>query len=348
MSHQKKALEANLSDIFSKLEDQGTHVGRRLLKMISESKTVTAPPFPRQIQIETSNICNHKCEFCAYTLMRRPKGYMDKALFDRLVKEAFDCGAREIGLFAGAEPLTCKWLDKFIESCRDIGYEYIYISTNGVLADGLTLKNLLDAGLNSIKFSVNGGNRETYKIVHGKDDFDKVIENIKHIAEYKKNTSCNVYLGVSFVGMDHSRESFGSLKSILDGVVDEIIYYEASNQSGQMPGFPNPPYRECHLPFNKVHISREGFLKACCNDYENLLAVEDLNLYSMKDAWLSDRFKELRLRHIENKLEGTVCGNCIRASAVPPKPLNPDLISHSVFWQSTLIQEIKNISLKSE
>lgn len=332
MSDKRRALEANLTDIFSKSDSQGSHVGRRLLRMIDDSRRVSAPPFPRQIQVETSNICNHKCEFCAYTLMQRTKGHMDHSLFERVVEEAFSCGAREIGLFAGAEPLTCKWLDQYVARCRDIGYEYIYISTNGALGGVDVLKRLLDAGLHSIKFSVNGGDRKSYKLVHGRDDFEKVLDNIKFVSDYRKFVPQDVYLGVSFVAMEHTKSSFGNLKQLLEELVDEIIYYEASNQSGQMPTFPDPPYRDCHLPFNKLHISREGFLKACCNDYENLLAIEELKAGSMMDAWHSERFQDLRRRHIENDLEGTVCGNCIRASKVSPKPLNPDLVGEKVFW----------------
>jgi MoaA/NifB/PqqE/SkfB family radical SAM enzyme len=332
MNSPRHALEANLTDVFGKLDGQGSHVGERLLRMIEGSKRVEAPPFPRQIQIETSNICNHQCEFCAYTLMQRPKGHMDRPLFERLVAEAYDCGAREIGLFAGAEPLTCKWIDEYIAYCKSLGYEYIYISTNGTLGGSELLKKIFDAGLSSIKFSVNGGDRETYKMIHGRDEFDKVIENIKFISAYREKLSHEIYLGVSFVGLPHSIASFDNLKSLVGGLVDEIIYYEASNQSGQMPNLPSPPYRDCHLPFNKIHISKEGYIKACCNDYENLLAIEDLNKMSLMDGWHSDRFRDLRRRHLNNALDGSVCGNCIRASTVPPQAENPNLVSHRIFW----------------
>lgn len=332
MAENAPPVEANLTDIFSKQDAQGSHVGRRLLRMIAEAKQIERPPFPRQIQVETSNICNHGCGFCAYTLMERPKRHMDRGLFERVVAEAYECGAREIGLFAGAEPLTCKWIDEYVAYCRDIGYEYIYISTNGAIGGPPLLGRLLDAGLSSIKFSVNGGDRQTYAAVHGRDDFDKVLANIRFVSEYRQSVSQNVYLGVSFVGMPHTAHTFDKLKTLVTDLVDEIIYYEASNQSGQMPDLPDPPYRDCHLPFNKAHISLEGYLKACCNDYENLLAIEDLNGMSMMEAWHGDRFQALRRRHLDNDLDGTVCGNCIRACKSTPKPLNDELVPTETFW----------------
>lgn len=336
MPREQEPVEANLTDVFANSDDQGSHIGRRLIKMINDAQIVEDPPFPRQIQVETSNICNHACTFCAYTQMQRPKRHMDRGLFRRVVSEAYECGAREIGLFAGAEPLACKWIGEYITHCRDIGYEYIYISTNGALADEGKFKEILDAGIHSIKFSVNGGTRAVYKDVHGRDDFDRVIANIKYVNSYRAMVPQKVFLAVSFVGMPHTDHSFSNLKELLSTDVDEIIYYEASNQSGQMPELPDPPYRDCHLPFNKAHISREGYLKACCNDYDNLLAIENLNTMSMLEAWHSEKFRALRRRHMSDTLEGTVCANCIRASKVKPAPINPSLVEHGVLWEKQL------------
>lgn len=322
-------ISARLTDIFQKRDAQGSHVGTRLRRLVDTCQWSEAPPFPRQVQIETTNICNHSCSFCAYTTMRRPKRHMEKSLFRRLATEAYECGAREIGLFAGAEPLTCKWLDEYVAICRDIGYEYMYISTNGALGDESRFKKLLDAGLSSIKFSVNGGDRQTYHKVHGRDDFERVLENIRFVSAYRRTLARPVYLGVSFVATPDTAATYPKLKLLLTGLVDEFLYYEASNQSGQMEMLPPPPFENCALPFNKLHISREGYLKACCNDYENILAIEDLNQMSLAEAWHSPRFQQLRRLHIENRLDGTLCGKCIRNCLSRAEPINPDLFTSS-------------------
>jgi len=195
-----KARTANLSKIFQDQDDQGSHIGKRLNRMVRTAQHSETPPIPRQIQIETTNICNHACDFCAYPDMDRPKTVMKPELFRRLVKEAFELGAREIGLFAGAEPLTCKSLEEFISYCKDVGYEYMYISTNGALASADRFKRLLAAGLSSIKLSINAGTAESYKRAHGKDDFHKLLANVRYVSEYRKTLRQSSYLGVSFVG----------------------------------------------------------------------------------------------------------------------------------------------------
>lgn len=321
---------ASLTKIFQDRDDQGTHVGRRLNRLVQTAELTETPPIPRQLQIETSNVCNHSCNFCAYPAMERPKAFMDRALFRRVVSEAFELGAREVGLFAGAEPLTCRTLEDDVRFCRDVGYEYMYISTNGALADEDRFKRLLDAGLSSIKFSVNAGTRDSYRRVHGRDDFDKVIQNIRFVAGYRAQVPGMTYLGVSFVGMPDTTHEFAILKDLVGDCVDEMLFYEANNQSGQKVDLPPPPFTTCVLPFNKLHVSVEGYIKACCNDYDNYLAIDDLNQMSVKDAWHGERFRELRRRHLTDTLDGTLCGKCIRRSAAVVEPLNSDLLSTPV------------------
>ena len=44
---------------------------------------------------------------------------------------------------------------------------------------------MIDAGCDSIKFSINANNKKEFEEVHGYDDFDKVTENLKWIFNYR-------------------------------------------------------------------------------------------------------------------------------------------------------------------
>ena len=58
------------------------------------------------------------------------------------------------------------------------------MTTNGAMADPEKMKKVLDAGLDSIRISINAVDREMYKVLHGKDDFEIVLENIRFMREY--------------------------------------------------------------------------------------------------------------------------------------------------------------------
>ena len=66
-------------------------------------------------------------------------------------------------------------------------------------------------------------------------------------------------------------------------------------------------------------------MSACVVDYQNLLVVADLNIMSVKEAWEWKLFKELRRRHMEKKLKGLICFNCLNNVDNQAMPLNAEL-----------------------
>lgn len=285
------------------------------------------PPVPRNMLIEVASICNHSCLFCAYKKSTRAKRVINIELFRDLTRQAFDMGTREIGLYSGAEPLMCPNLADHIAYVKQLGFEYIYITTNGSICDKQRLKRIIDAGIDSLKFSINGGDRDTYKKIHGKDHFDKVMENVKFAAEYRAESGKGYNLFVSFVECSENKASFPAFRRRMEVLVDEVYHVIASNQSGQVPELPAPdmPYKTCAYPFNQLHVSVEGYLRLCCNDYQNFLAFEDLNKISLAEAWNGHAAQEIRRRHLENDLKGTLCFNCLYGVHRKCSPLNKDL-----------------------
>ena len=315
------AIKSSLSEAFGN-EDTDSYIGKRLNKFVSTAQRTEYPPFPKQIQIETTNICNHSCSFCAYNSMERIKSYMPIDKFEKLVGECYSFGAREIGLFAGAEPFTHpKFLD-LIKICKGIGFEYLYISTNGSLATFEKITAAINAGLSSIKFSINGYDKESYKRIHGFDSFDKVIDLVIKLGKWRKENEKKFFLGVSSVGYTND-DYFQPLRDIISDYVDETIYYQANNQSGQKKGLASQPFKECSLPFNKLHISVEGHLKLCCNDYENLLICDEDEKVSlsMLDRWHGSVIRMARRAHMQGDLKGSLCDNCLNNSDSEPKSL---------------------------
>ena len=323
-----KAKVTNLNNLVKDKTQDKSHIADRIISDKKKKVFQEVVSFPKVIQIETTNICNHGCSFCAYTTMERPKRHIDKGVFKRIIEECYELGSREIGLFSGAEPMTCKWLDEYIKLCKEKGYTYTYISTNGSLHKFEKYKKIVDAGIDSIKFSVNGGTKEVYKLVHGKDDFEKVIENIKAISLYRKETNKKLWLGISFVAFDKNRFTFEILKNEMKDFVDEIIMYEANNQGGQVEGLPPPEVHQedCALPFTKAHFTAEGYMRACCNDYENYLAIDKIENKKIIDIWNGEIFRNLRKKHLDDKLQGTMCGKCIRNCKDKISPINPLLV----------------------
>jgi MoaA/NifB/PqqE/SkfB family radical SAM enzyme len=184
------------------------------------------PPFPsKQMSVELSNICNHKCVFCPHSKITRDKRRIDESLLYRVLHEAYDLGMREIGLFILGEPFASNNLPLYIEKAKRIGYTYVYITTNGALATQSSLKAVFEAGLDSIKFSINAGSRKTYRVIHGADDYEKVIENAIWCQKYRQESKKKFNLLCSFVVTTETFPCAGAFKRDYSSVFDEIAFY---------------------------------------------------------------------------------------------------------------------------
>lgn len=293
------------------------------------------PPLPKNMLVEITNGCNHACVFCANTYMQRKIGRIDPDFMDRLMSQAAAGGTEEIGFYTTGEPLVHKQLEQFVARASELGFRYKYISTNGALASPKRMRTLIDAGLNSIKFSVNAGTRDSYAKVHGKDDWDTVMANIRAVSEYRDQSGADLTLAVSFIMTRQVEHEQDALRAAVGDLVDEIYMVPCGNQTGNMMSVTsllapdNPDGRTdggtCPLPFMRLHVSVEGYLTLCCTDYQNYLAVADLNEMSLMDAWHSEGFVDMRRRHLTGDLAGTLCGNCWLGRKDAIDPLRPDL-----------------------
>lgn len=284
--------------------------------------------WPTKLQMELTNFCNHKCEFCYIPSIERPMKSIDSDLAKHILTQAHELGTTDIGLTAGAEPLMYKKIDEVIKFCKeDMKFDYVWITTNGINASKERWENLLRSGLDSIKVSINGGDRETYKRVHGADHFDRVVSTVNYLISLKEKY--DFYLGISSVDMDSTRESLRNIKTLFGDGPNEIYTYPVINQSGQMTTYPSyrSEYAKCNTPFDSMTITSHGYYRLCCGDMTNHTAIYDLKVTSLKDAFYGKRSRDIRKRHIEDNLKGTLCHRCIYNSSEEVSPLNPSLVS---------------------
>ena len=297
------------------------------------------PPYPKNMQMELTNFCNHRCVFCGYESMKRPKRKCDKELMLDVLRQAYDLGTREVGFYMIGETFIIDDVEDYIKEAKRLGYTYIYITTNGVLADLPKVIGCYRAGLNSIKYSINGSNRSEYERMHGKDDFDVVKKNIEDLKEYiSKNSIEDLGVFISFIKTEWNKNNIDELYTQFGELVDQIYIWDCKIQGGgldtdnlikkgimkkenliSLGGYP------CPMLFNRFHVTCEGILDACCVDFGYEMAVADLREVSLKDAWNSEAMKEIRRKHISGSIENTYCYNCVFIKNEDVSPINPIL-----------------------
>ncbi len=294
---------------------------------IPKEKIVLHPPFPDAIKIEITGRCNYNCSFCAQKSSLRKIGDIDRNFLYRILWEAKSVGVKEIGMFLLGESFLVKELAEYIKYAKKVvGIEYVFITTNGFLCTPDRLASVIEAGLDSIKFSINAGTKERYKEMHGVDAFDRVISNIKWLRCYLDNNNIrSLRTCVSSIFIDKYKEELDNLQSIVSCYVDDFYFLPLYNQAGHIGGgeytkiIGNPGRYEnmvqpvpCWALFNAAKITWNGWLTACCFDHDEKFEIADLNKISLLEAWHNDKFVNMRREHLDKTLnKESLCAKCL-------------------------------------
>lgn len=292
----------------------------------------SSPPPPLDMSLDLLASCNHQCLFCPNRKKKKAVAVMPLELASSILRQASELRVREVGLYGQGEPLLVPDFYSYVAEAKKYGFTYIYLTTNGVLLNPSTLDRCLDAGLNSIKFSINGYGRKQYHFVHGRDDFDQVVENLEHLIEVAAKRPVRVF--ISCVVSDYSQGALEALQQRYGSRVDEVVGYDCTTFNGlslENIGILTPKIASgkapCPWPFSRMAVTPEGYLSACCGDIQNYLAVADLRVTPLAEAWHSPHLIRLRERHLVGDLRGTLCHNCLTNTQETILPLCSPLCS---------------------
>jgi hypothetical protein len=304
----------------------------RITFLTDPCRSVT-PPAPRSVKIELTARCDFKCFFCASHMRLRSKGEIDPDFFRRILREMRDLGVEEIGLFYLGESFTCKWLPQAVRYAkRDCGYPYVFLTTNGRLATPERVRECIEAGLDSLKFSYNFSDPEQFHEVTGvrAADFWKVEANLKAAKEVRDDVErrtghrCGLY--ASSIRYDDAQlaRMEQAVARILPSVDEHYwlpLYGQAGLTSGAKGTVPTAGNQgrvgalrkplPCWSLFTEGHITYDGRLSACCFDHDGRFNMGDLTAATFMQAWHSERFQQLRRANLAEDVRATACEKCI-------------------------------------
>ncbi len=323
-----------------------------------KEKTETAP-VPKNALIELTNSCNHSCVFCFNPEMKRKTSHIDIEVFENFITKAAKEGLEEVGLYSTGEPFMTKNLDQYILLSKKAGIKRVYITTNGALASLDKVIKCIESGLDSIKFSINAATKEKYKITHGHDDFEKVIKNLNDIYDYKNKNKIKLKILCTFVYTDLTYPEINFFKKKYGHYFSDLGFYKAKNQGGRTldkvksmtknATKNNPEEKKqndgkiqpCEMLWNRLHLTSEGYLTACCVDYENDLVYKKFTKdQSILDQFNSEKMKNLRTLHLNNNLDGTICKGCIYNTNENYKKLDKNIDNVQMKIQSKKINSL--------
>jgi MoaA/NifB/PqqE/SkfB family radical SAM enzyme len=157
---------------------------RRYFEAVGDERGVIAEQEPVCLYLETTNRCNLLCETCPRTFEPlEPPADMSWALFTRIVDQ-FPRIARVV-LHGVGEPMMVKALPRMVRYLKERG-TYVLFNTNGTLLTERKGRELIAAGLDELRVSLDAAEPRAFLAVRGKDMFARILRNVRAFTQLQR------------------------------------------------------------------------------------------------------------------------------------------------------------------
>jgi GTP 3',8-cyclase len=188
---------------------------------------------PLYMEVSPSGSCNHRCVFCALDFMGYKPRFLQTEIFCKRLEEFARAGVKSIMYAGEGEPLLHRDIETIAKETTANNID-IAFTTNGVLLNEKKCESLLPLS-SWIKVSCNGGTPETYGTLHGckKNDFNKVIDNLRYAVELKNRHNYQCTLGLQAILLPENRDELTKLAGIAREIGLDYFVVKAYSQHPQ-------------------------------------------------------------------------------------------------------------------
>jgi len=160
----------------------------RYFERIDERRGALAAAEPVCLYLETTNRCNLLCTTCPRTFEElEPPADMSWDLFTSIVDQ-FPRIARVV-LHGVGEPMMVRALPRMIRYLKDRGV-YVLFNTNGTLLTLRAGRELIDAGLDELRISLDAATPRSFALVRGRDLFARILRNVRAFTTCQSELQC--------------------------------------------------------------------------------------------------------------------------------------------------------------
>ncbi len=294
------------------------------------AKFIGTVDFPATLDIELTNNCNLDCLMCSRSLMKRKTGYMDVSLLRKIVEELKSHPPKSIGLHLFGESLMHPDLIRMIRLIKEnVSDVKLLLSTNAYFLNRDVSREIIDSGLDRIRFSLDGIDGSTYEKIRKGSDFERVVNNIKGFIDVRNSADASYpFIQMQIIGMKDTADQVRRFRDIWTPLLsenDRIIVQEFMTFAGRVPDrtcFKIASFRDrlkrrlpCLRLWKNLVIYWDGKVGICCYDYDGELSVGDIKEEPISRIWQGQKINSMRLAQLNgSKAKFALCRSCISQS----------------------------------
>lgn len=291
--------------------------------------------FPYVLKVESTNICNLRCPFC---LDRDRSAYEKGRGFGRMTLDDFKKIVDVLGpytirmnLYGSGEPVLFPETFEMVSyaSSNNIG---VAISANLSNFKKENVDKLLTCGLEHLIISCHGATSESYLKYNVGGNFERVMENMRHIVRRKKELGLKLpFIDWQFLLFSHNQHERPLARKLAKEIGVDLIRFVLPNippehkaewrprlhgepppdkdkapREEPAPAAEAPPPQDpkkvkvnihrCSWPYRSIFFNWDGGILPCCHDQIN--NEQDMgDIHSLDDflkTWNGDRYQQAR------------------------------------------------------
>lgn len=297
-------------------------------------------PTPHVFNLETTNFCNMKCVMCPRTTkMKRPVQWFPKELYPRIldqinpypedklkeffayIKNKYGVGTQGFSenafyffisskcltLHGYGEPILDPYIIEVVSMCSQRGIP-TYLSTVPANIKIEKIKELMKAGLNFIKFSIDALSDAEAKNIRGQmNDFTGSFAKIEEVIEHRNNNpKISTQIVVTMISLSKNKEQEQIEEQFLDlwKEKDVLCYIKSQDnrwlyENDEKPEEVDVCTKEyCEYPWTSMTIMADGSVVPCTQDYDCEMVMGNINDQTLQEIWNSDKYRKFREMHI--------------------------------------------------
>jgi MoaA/NifB/PqqE/SkfB family radical SAM enzyme len=293
---------------------------RRLLKLLSSSLC--------GLRIETTNICNANCVFCAYQYQRRSRGVMSIDLFRKVIEEWLELGGGPVDLTptVGDPLLDDPLLERLAFLRTQPGITSVGMFSNMIALDRVGAAALATSGITRLLASVSGFDEAMYRRVFRSPLYKQVLANIQAFVRANQAAGNPVDFRIEMRVDRPLRQVFRYPDYLM---VARMVGQERINvnlryvdwagriKTEQLPGTMRlrrwlpPRISPCSELYSGPMVYWDGRVGACgCMDLDaSDLVIGDARVAHLGDMWFGEEIHRLRDSFLTDKVP-PICRTC--------------------------------------
>jgi MoaA/NifB/PqqE/SkfB family radical SAM enzyme len=250
------------------------------------------------VNLELTNHCNLYCTICPVnTTMKRPKAFMDPALFRKVIDE--NPGFDFVLTFQWGEPLLHPQVFELVRYAADRGIRPM-LTSNGTRLEPERRKALLESGLERITFSVDG-DRESHERIRGYS-YDRLRADVIALRDDRDRAGSPLKIDVSMVVDETTEAAIDRYFADWRGIADRVQ---------AIPKFvPQERKTACReLWRGTAVVLWDGRVSVCCADSEGAAIIGDAFEKPLQEIWNGEEMRAFRRAHVQGKFP-RICAFC--------------------------------------